>query len=227
MCKILPQDSLKNFIHKIILTSEEILIFRKQFTSSYSINNLLSFIFLDNIILKNISFNKETGFCTFNSDLTLPTDNEYKEIIEQKDGTPLRLTKNISFFLSITSIYGIIPGVFYFSCSALLNKPKVLKSILKICLDKNNNNDKTIDKIVQNYINKFKFVLNIADDKDFDDSKNLQRIQNNEMNHSDIFNKEKETANKNKQMKIIYELIENSMKNDNLKKKTIDYEAWF
>ena len=240
MCKILPQDSLKNFIHKFILSSEEILIFRKQFTVSYSINNLLSFIFLENIILKNISFNKETGFCTFNTDLTLPTDNEYKEIIEQKEGTPLRLTKNISFFLSITSIYGIIPGVFYFSCDALLNKPKILKSILKICLDKNNN-DKKIDKIVQNYMNKFKFVLNIADNRDFDDNKNVQRSQSenfiskessNEINinnsfNNNIFNKEGENGTKTKKMKIIYELIENSMKNDNLKKKTIDYEAWF
>ena len=243
MCKIIPQDSLKNFIHKFIMASEDILLFRKQFAISYSINNLLSFIFLDNIILKNISFNKETGFCSFNTDLTLFTDNDYKEIIEQKEGTPLRLTKNISFFLSITSIYGIIPGVFYFSCDALLNKPKILKSILKICLDNNNkNNDNKIDKIVCNYMNKFKFVLNITDDKEYFGNKNLQRIKSetfiskdssNEINYMNNINnneddKDKEEENnKNKQMKIIYELIENSMNNDNLKKKTIDYEAWF
>ena len=241
MCKIIPQDSLKNFIHKFILVSEDILLFRKQFTISYSINNLLSFIFLDNIFLKNISFNKETGFCTFNTDLTLFTDNEYREIVEQKEGTPLRLTKNINFFLSITSIYGIIPGVFYYSCDALLNKPKILKSILKICMD-NNNNDTKIDKIVQNYINKFKYVLNVTDDKEYFDNKNLHRIKSetfiskessSEMNYGInlgkiVEKKDKEAENKNnKQMKIIYELIENSMNNENLKKKTIDYEAWF
>ena len=230
MCKIIPQDSLKNFIHKFILASEDILLFRKQFAISYSINNLLSFIFLDNIILKNIAFNKETGFCTFNTDLTLFTDNEYKEIIEQKEGTPLRLTKNISYFLSLTSIYGIIPGIFYFSCNALLNKPKILKSILKICLD-NNNNDTKIDKIVHNYMNKFKFVLNITDDKEFFDNRNIQRTiskENINENNNNIDNKDKENyENNNKEMKIIYELIENSMNNDNLKKKTIDYEAWF
>ena len=239
MCKIISQDSLKNFIYKSILSSEEILVFRKQFTISYSINNLLSFIFLDNIILKNISFNKETGFCTFNSDLTLFTDNEFKEISKQKDGTPLRLTKNISFFLSITSIYDIIPGIFYFSCDALLNKSKALKSILKISL--NNNNDNEInDKIVQNYMNKFKFVLNITDDKDYFDINNqtiksdlfMGKESSNEMNSNhnkmDIINQEiNENKNKEKKMKIIYELIENSMNNDNLKKRTIDYEAWF
>ena len=232
MCKIIPQDSLKNFIHKFILTSEDILLFRKQFTISYSINNLLSFIFLDNIILKNISFNKETGFCSFNSDLTLFTDNEYKEIFEQKEGTPLRLTKNISFFLSITSIYGIIPGIFYFSCEALLKKSKVLTSILKICLNNNNDNTK-IDKIVNNYMNKFKFVLNMIDEKEYNDNKNLQRDKNDNYISKDSNNninssiQESKEENKNQGMKIIHELIENSMNNDNLKKKTIDYEAWF
>ena len=78
MCKILPQDSFKNFVHKFILTSEDILLFRKQFTTSYAINNLMNFIILDNTILKNISFNKETGLCVFNTDLTMFADNEYK-----------------------------------------------------------------------------------------------------------------------------------------------------
>jgi len=239
MCKIIPQDSLKNFIHKFILTSEDILLFRKQFTVSYSINNLLSFIFSDNILLKDISFRKENGFCSFNSDLTLFTDNEYKEIIEQKDGTPLRLTKNISFFMSITSIYGIIPGIFYSSCEALLNKPKILKSILKLSLDNNNdNNSSKIDKIVNNYTNKFKFILNLYEDNNqniqkmksdtFIGKENQNEIRDSRNNYNDDDNKEnKNNDTKRSSMKIIYELINNSMNNNNLKKKTIDYEAWF
>ena len=240
MCKIIPQDSLKNFIHKFILTSEEILLFRKQFTVSYSINNLLSFIFSDNILLKDISFNKENGFCSFNSDLTLFTDNEYKEIIEQKDGTPLRLTKNISFFLSVASIYGIIPGVFYSSCEALLNKPKIIQNILKLCLDNNNdNNSSKVDRIVNNYINKFKFILNLYDDN----NQSIQKMKSdnfigkenqNEIgdsrdkdNNNDTNKENKNNEVKKSSMKIIYELINNSMNNNNLKKKTIDYEAWF
>ena len=226
MCEILPQDSLKNFIHKFILTSEEIFIFRNQFTISYSINSLLSFIFLENIIPKNISFNKETGYCIFNTDLALFTDNEYKEIIEQKDGVPIRLTKNISFFLSISSIYGIIPGIFYFSCDALLNKPKILKSILKICLDKDNN-DKNIDILVKNYINKFKFILNINDENIQNKEINIiidnnVNEYNNNINQNNIQNDDNQ-----KSTKIIYDLIDNSMNNDKLKKKPIDYEAWF
>ena len=54
MCKILPQDSFKNFIHKFILTSDDVLLFRRQFSVSYAINNLMNFIILDNTLLKNI-----------------------------------------------------------------------------------------------------------------------------------------------------------------------------
>ena len=199
MCKILPQDSFKNFIHKFILTSEDVLLFRKQFTISYAINNLLNFIILDNTILKNISFNKETGFCLFSTDLTMFTDNEEKELEEQKKITPLRLTKNINYFMNITSIYGIIPGIFNFSCKALLKKSSILKSIIKLCVDNNNNDYKRVDEIAENYMKKFKYVINV----------NEEQISN------------------NNSMKNIYELIENSMSDDKLKKKPIDYEAWF
>ena len=216
MCKILPQDSLKNFIHKFILTSEDILLFRKQFTTSYAINNLMNFIILDNTLLKNISFNKETGFCVFNTDLTMFTDNEYKDLEEQKIGTPLRLTKNITYYLNATSIYGIIPAVFNFSCKALLNKPKILKSILKICLD-NNNLYKKVDKIAHNYINKFKYVINIADDPEYGKNGETKENDGSEMN----------IEYKNNSMKNIYELIDNSMNDERLKRKSIDYEAWF
>jgi hypothetical protein len=213
MCKVLPQDSFKNFVHKFILTSDDILLFRRQFSVSYAINNLMNFIFNDDIILKNISFNKESGFCIFNTDLTMFTDNEYKDLIEQKTTTPLRLTKNISHYLNITSIYGLIPGIFYFSSKALINKSNILKSILKICLDGGSiSNYQRIEKIANNYINKFKYVINIKDDKEyFFMDKNMDVEENEE----------------NKGTKNIFELIDNSMSDDKLKKKPIDYEAWF
>ena len=149
------------------------------------------------------------------------TDNEYKELKEQKLITPLRLTKNINYFLNITSIYGIIPGVFYFSCKALLNKPKVLKSILKISLDNKYLYTK-VDKIANNYMNKFKYVLNILDDKEYfpkDLLDNNMIIENNE--------NEIKSENTGGNMKNIFELIENSMNDDKLMRKSIDYEAWF
>ena len=101
--------------------------------------------------------------------------------------------------MNITSIYGIIPGVFNFWCKALLKKSSILKSIIKLCLDNNNNNYKRVDEIAENYMKKFKYVINI----------NEEKISN------------------NNSMKNIYELIENSMSDDKLKRKSIDYEAWF
>ncbi len=219
MCEIIPQDSLKNYIHKFISTTEEIFIFRKQFAISYAINNLFSFIISDNIMLKNISFDKETGFCTFHTDISLFKNNQYNDILEQKKGTPLRLTKNISFFLSITSIYGIVPEILYFSCQSLLNKSNNLKNILKICInDYNIYTNNLVDTISQNYITKFKYVINTFDDN------SIKKEDNNNEHHQ---NKNRTFDKTNKTMKIIYELIDNSMDNDNLKKKTIDYEAWF
>ena len=175
----------------------------------------MNFIFNEDIILKNISFNKSTGFCIFNTDLTMFTDNEYKDLIEQKASTPLRLTKNISHYLNITSIYGIIPGIFYFSSKALINKSNILKSILKISLDNGNINYQKIEKIANNYINKFKYLINIKEDKDY------FLINNNYMDVEENNNEE------NKSIQNIFELIENSLSDDKLKKKPIDYEAWF
>ena len=196
MCTILPQDSFKIFINKFNLSGEDILLFRKQFTVSYSINNLMNFIFNEDIFLKNISFNKENGLCIFNTDLSKFPENDYKDLLEQKNSITLRLTKNISYFLCPTSIYGMIPGIFYFSSKALLNKIKVVKSLFKICLDN--------EKITNNYINKFKYLINDIDD------------------NNDIINGEENIG-----MKNIYELIENSWNDDKLKKKSIDFDAWF
>ena len=212
MCKILPQDSFKNYVHKFILSSDDILLFRRQFAISYGINNLMNFIFNEDIILKNISFNKDNGFCFFNTDLTMFTDNEYKDLLNQKTTTCLRLTKNISHFLNMTSVYGIIPNIFYFSCKALINKSSILKAILKICLD-NGNNYQKIEKIANNYINKFKYMINDKEDKDY-------FVMDNDNNNMEI-------DEDNKELKNIMELIENSMSDEILKKKPIDYEAWF
>ena len=149
-------------------------------------------------------------------------DNEYKEIDDQKKGTPLRLTKNINHFLNVTSIYGIIPGVFNFSCKALLNKPKRLKSILKICLDNGNNNlYKRVDTIANNYINKFKYVISSSDNKD-NSHKNIDLGVN--QSKTKLINLNVDEKNS---MKNIYELIDNSMNDDRLMRKSIDYEAWF
>ena len=186
MCRILPQDSFKNFVHKFNCSSEDIFLFRKQFAISYSINNLFSFIFNEVIFIKNINFNKENGFCLFNTDLNAFPDNEHID----KNITSLRLTKNISNFLCVTSIYGIIPGILYYASKALVNKKNILTSVLKICIEVGNNlwDKEKREKIVDKYIGKFKWIINDEEE--------------------------------NNGMKNVFELIENSLNDDILKKKT-------
>ncbi len=67
MTEVFPIYKLKNFIHKFIINCDEIFIFRKQFATSYALNNLMSNIFKiqDDLYLDKISFNKETGSVTF------------------------------------------------------------------------------------------------------------------------------------------------------------------
>ena len=95
----------------------------------------------------------------------------------------------------------------------MINKSNILKSILKICLDVgSSSNYQRIGIIANNYINKFKYVINIKDDKEyFFMDKNMDVEENEENNGT----------------KNIFELIENSMSDDKLKKKDIYYEAWF
>ena len=60
------------------------------------------------------------------------------------------------------------------------------------------------EKITNNYINKFKYLINYIDD------------------NNDIINGEDNIG-----MKNIYELIENSWNDKKKKKKSIDFDAWF
>jgi phosphatidylinositol kinase/protein kinase (PI-3 family) len=88
MCHILPVNSFKSFVHKFITSADDIFVFRKQFATSYGLNSILGYIFLESIKLNNISFNKETGSCAFH-------DIKYLQFKDRKMDH-IRLTKNIS-----------------------------------------------------------------------------------------------------------------------------------
>ena len=92
MCQIFPKNSFKSFVLKFITTSDDIFIFRKQFTTSYGLNSNLGYIFLESIKSNNISFNKEIVSCAFN-------DIQYL-YFEDREMEQIRLTKNISFFFN-------------------------------------------------------------------------------------------------------------------------------
>jgi hypothetical protein len=99
MTDLVPLYNLKNFIHKFIINCDEIFIFRKQFATSYAINNFLTYIFkLQEVLnLNKISFNKETGSITFH-DIKYRGYQEYSKIISNNrtDIVPFRISRNIN-----------------------------------------------------------------------------------------------------------------------------------
>lgn len=94
MCQIVPIYHLKNFIHKFIINCDEIFIFRKQFTTSFAINNFLMYILKTQhgMKLNKISFNKETGSVSIH-DLKYDSYALYQI---NRQPVPFRLSRNIN-----------------------------------------------------------------------------------------------------------------------------------
>ena len=94
MNEILPSYSLKNFVHKFIVNSDEIFIFRKQFSVSFALNNFFNYSFrIYDRLLNKITVNKESGSLTFHDakiNLNDAFTNDFKESV------PLRLSRNFS-----------------------------------------------------------------------------------------------------------------------------------
>jgi hypothetical protein len=101
MCEVVPMFNLKSFIHKFIINCDEIFIFRRQFATSYAINNLMSYLLKlqESFSLNRLSFNKETGSVTLH-ELRYREFENYKilgvdEVINE-NRVAFRLSKNIS-----------------------------------------------------------------------------------------------------------------------------------
>ena len=206
MCHILPVNSFKSFVHKFITSADDIFVFRKQFATSYGLNSILGYIFLESIKLNNISFNKETGSCAFH-------DIKYLQFKDRKMDH-IRLTKNISYFLTPQCLYGIIPTVIHATVSAIFNKSDLIHKIL-FCVVFNNYRDVVSVDDIQKYINifmrKIDYLRNCKDDL-------------NNFNDDNIVIEKYDIENP---LKVIYEIIENSLNEDNLKKMPLFIEPWF
>ena len=94
MTEILPAYSLKNFVHKFIVNSDEIFIFRKQFSVSFALNNFMNYCFrIYDRILNKITLNKESGAVTFH-DAKINLSEAFP--MEFKESVSLRLSRNFS-----------------------------------------------------------------------------------------------------------------------------------
>ena len=96
MTQILPSHCFKGFIHKFIINCDENFIFRKQFTTSYSVNNFFSFLFSTNELnLSTILLNKENGIISLNESYFNATN---------KEEMPFRISRNIEVYILIITI---------------------------------------------------------------------------------------------------------------------------
>jgi len=92
MTQILPNHCFKGFIHKFIINCDENFIFRKQFATSFSVNNFFSYLFSTNELnLSSIILNKEIGTITLH---------ESNFNAANKENMPFRISRNIEVLFS-------------------------------------------------------------------------------------------------------------------------------
>ena len=204
MCEMLPVNSFKSFVHKFITSADDIFVFRKQFATSYGLNSIIGYIFLESIKLNNISFNKETGSCAFH-------DIQYL-YFEDREIEQIRLTKNISYFLTPQCLYGIIPTVIHATVSSIMNKCDLIEKILFSVVFNNYRNVlivNDIQKYIDIFIGKIKYLRNYKDE------------DNTELNTFE------EKSNADYPLKIIFKIIDNSINENNLKIMPLTTDPWF
>ena len=238
MVKIIPPNTFKCFIHKFLIASDDIFIFQKQFATSYALNSLFVYFFGNYLTLHKISFNKDNGSCTFHDPKYELTDGGFKkEINKNTEQISIRLSKNISYFLSIPALYGIIPSVMHATANAMFNKFDLVKKIMFnfVFLVKGENiiNLNESIELANAFMNKVVYVRNIRDD---DDNRNpedeINNINNNmdiDDNNNNINNNFINVSNKNNNnpLEKIFIIIESSLNEENLKKTNLAWDPWF
>ena len=214
MCEYLPQDSLKNFIHKIIVNFDDLFMYKKNFTNSFSINSFLGYLISDKMFLNNIKIKKDDGSLIIKNNNHIINANSNSLFKENIEKITIRLSKNISYFISYPGIYGIIPNIFYSSSNALIKREKKILNILKLIFE--NNSENYIFKL-KYLINKDKIVENNKDKMDIereghDDKNDIKINEKSELNHSMI---------------NINRIIDNSIDENILKNQEIELKLWF
>ena len=203
MIKLVPVNSLKGFIHKFIVSGDDIFIFRKQFATTYGLNSLLGYLFSELITLNKISFNKDTGACTFHDFRCIFSDLS-KYALEKKREVQIRLSKNISYFLTPSCLYGVIPSIMYAVTTAITKKDALMRKILAcIKLNISGSYSKEDMKESEGYINVFMRKVNL------------------------IRNTDNENDQGEHPLRVILEVINGAMNDDLLKKMPLSWEPWF
>jgi len=213
MCEILPKNSFKKFIHKIIENCDDLFLFRKNMTNSLSINSFLNYLFSDKMYLKNMQIQKQTGSFIINNNINCFLNNDTNIFLNKEKNTIIRLSKNISYFISYTGIYGIIPHIFFSSCKALVTREKKAINILKIFFE-----DKS-----EHYFLKLNNLINNNKEKKIDKME-IEEDQINNINEND---NDLECDLENSSMININKIIDNSLDENILRKQDPELKLWF
>ena len=216
MCECLPQDSLKSFVHKIIMNYDDLFIYRKNFINSFSIQSFLNYLITDKMFLSNMFMNKYTGDLFINNNIINFVNNDLDEIMheEEKNKILIRLSKNISYFMSQPGIYGVLPHAFYVLANSLINREKKVINIFELIFG--NKSDNYFFKL-KYLINKNKNNEDISDDDD----------DNNDGNNMEIEEENKKENDINDSLTRINKIIDGSIDENNLKKEDIELKLWF
>jgi hypothetical protein len=212
MCEILPKNSFKKFIHKIIENCDDLFLFRKNMTNSLSINSFLNYLFSDKMYLKNMQIQKQTGSFIINNNVNCFINDEINnKFLNEEKNIIIRLSKNISYFISYTGIYGIIPNIFFSSCKALITREKKVINILKIFFEDKSEND---------FLKLNNLIINKKEEKI--DKMEIEEEQINNIDDNDL-----EGDGENLSMININRIIDNSLDDNVLRKEDPELKLWF
>ena len=212
MCEILPKNSFKKFIHKIIENCDDLFLFRKNMTNSLSINSFLNYLFSDKMYLKNMQVQKQTGSFIINNNINCSIINDINKFLNEEKNI-IRLSKNISHFISYPGIYGIIPNIFFSSCKALVTREKKVINIIKIFFENKS----------EHYFLKLKNLINNKEVKiDKMEIEEVEEEQINKINENDL-----EGDGENSSMININRIIDNSLDDNVLRKEDPELKLWF
>ena len=212
MCEILPKNSFKKFIHKIIENCDDLFLFRKNMTNSLSINSFLNYLFSDKMYLKNMQVQKQTGSFIINNNINCFIINDINKFLNEEKNI-IRLSKNISHFISYPGIYGIIPNIFFSSCKALVTREKKVINIIKIFFENKS----------EHYFLKLKNLINNKEVKiDKMEIEEVEEEQINKINENDL-----EGDGENSSMININRIIDNSLDDNVLRKEDPELKLWF
>jgi len=198
---------LSSYFHRIFYNTDDLFIFKKQFTTYHGVNSFFAYLFkqAENASLSQISFCKNSGrlFCA-EAKLVSALSGPEPQV-------PFRLTSNIVEFMGQTGILGLFPAVIT-ACSLAISKQKnKLAPFLAILLKEELPEGSKTEELVIGLLDRIEEL-----------SSNYEPIQVQGDFKSHMRPPVYQEFNKK-----VFQLIEQATDEERLKKMPIGWAAWF